>query len=73
MSKNGECCGSWGLGWPIFARPKHTSDVPFRGAKAAFAMYRQDDVAVVMTNLQGSMPERFIDKVAAYYIPGFQE
>jgi CubicO group peptidase (beta-lactamase class C family) len=64
--------GTWGLGWPIFARPKHTSYVPFGGAKAAFAVYPEDDVAVViLTNLQGSMPERFIDRVAAYYIPGF--
>ncbi len=66
--------GTWGLGWPIFTRPKHTSYVPFGGAKAAFAIYPQDDVAVViLTNLQGSMPERFIDRVAAYYIPGFPE
>jgi CubicO group peptidase (beta-lactamase class C family) len=48
--------------------------VPFGGAKAAFAVYPQDDVAIViLTNLQGSMPERFIDRVAAYYIPGFAE
>jgi CubicO group peptidase (beta-lactamase class C family) len=66
--------GSWGLGWPIFARPEHTSYVPFGGAKAAFAVYPADDVAVViLTNLQGSMPERFIDRVAGYYIPGFPE
>jgi CubicO group peptidase (beta-lactamase class C family) len=66
--------GTWGLGWPIFSRPKHTSYVPFGGAKAAFAMYPEDDVGVViLTNLQGSMPERFIDRVAAYYIPGFPE
>jgi CubicO group peptidase (beta-lactamase class C family) len=62
--------GTWGLGWPIFARRKHTSYVPFGGAKAAFAVYPEDDLAVViLTNLQGSMPERFIDRVAAYYIP----
>jgi CubicO group peptidase (beta-lactamase class C family) len=66
--------GTWGLGWPIFARPKHTSYVPFGGAKAAFALYPEDDVAVViLTNLQGSMPERFVDRVAGYYIPGFPE
>ncbi|HWS62478.1 MAG TPA: serine hydrolase domain-containing protein [Steroidobacteraceae bacterium] len=66
--------GTWGLGWPLFARPKHSSYVPFGGAKAAFAVYPEDDVAVViLTNLQGSMPERFIDRVAAYYIPGFPE
>src|SRR5437868_5246036 len=35
-------------------------------AKSAFAVYPQDDVAVVMlTTLQGSMPERFIDPVAS--------
>jgi CubicO group peptidase (beta-lactamase class C family) len=66
--------GTWGLGWPIYARAKHTCYVPFGGAKAAFAVYPEDDVAVViLTNLQGSMPERFIDRVAAYYIPGFPE
>jgi hypothetical protein len=43
-------------------------------AKAAFAAYPEDDVAVViLTNLQSSMPERSIDRVAAYYIPGFPE
>lgn len=66
--------GTWGIGWPIFARPKHTSYAPYGGAKAAFAVYPEDDVAVViLTNLQGSMPERFIDRVAAFYIPGFGE
>lgn len=65
--------GTWGLGWPIFARQKHTSYVPFGGAMAAFAVYPEDDVAIViLTNLQGSMPERFIDRVAAYYIPGLR-
>lgn len=66
--------GTWGLGWPIFGRPKHSSYVPFGGAKAAFAVYPEDGVAVViLTNLQGSMPERFIDRVAGYYIAGFPE
>jgi CubicO group peptidase (beta-lactamase class C family) len=66
--------GTWGLGWPIYARAKHSSYVPFGGAKAAFAVYPEDDVAVViLTNLQGSMPERFIDRVAGFYIPGFPE
>jgi CubicO group peptidase (beta-lactamase class C family) len=66
--------GTWGLGWPIFARPEHTSYVPFGGAKVAFAVYPEDDVAVViLTNLQGSMPERFIDRVAGFYISGFPE
>jgi CubicO group peptidase (beta-lactamase class C family) len=38
------------------------------------SILKQDNVAVViLTNLQGSMPERFIDRVAAYYIPGFPE
>jgi uncharacterized membrane protein YgcG len=41
---------------------------------AALAMYPEHDVAVViLRNLQGSMPERFIDRVAAYYIPVFLE
>jgi len=40
--------GTWGLGWPIFARSKHTSYVPSGGAKAAFAVYPEDDVAVVI-------------------------
>lgn len=65
--------GTWGLGWPIVAREKHTSYMPYGGAKAAIAVYPEDDVAVViLTNLQGSMPERFIDRVAAYYIADFR-
>lgn len=63
--------GTWGIGWPLVARPKHAAYGAFGGAKAALAVYPDDDVAViVLTNLQGSMPEKFIDQIAAYYIPG---
>jgi CubicO group peptidase (beta-lactamase class C family) len=69
---SGGKAGTWGLGWPIVARKKHMSYMPQGGAKAAIAVYPEDDLAIViLTNLQGSMPERFIDRVAAYYIPDF--
>jgi CubicO group peptidase (beta-lactamase class C family) len=60
----------WGIGWPVFERPKHRVYLAYGGAKAAFAVYPDDDLAIViLTNLQGGMPEQFIDKVAAYYVP----
>lgn len=37
-------------------------------------VYPQDDLSiVVLTNLQGAFPERFMDDLASFYIPGTKE
>ncbi|MFZ6765670.1 serine hydrolase [Undibacterium sp. Di26W] len=66
---NGEN-GQWGMGWQILDRGTHRAAGMTGGGRAAFFIYPDDDVAVViLTNLTGSFPEDFIDKVAAIYAP----
>jgi CubicO group peptidase (beta-lactamase class C family) len=65
--------GQWALGWTVINRPVHRAVGMTGGGRAAFYLYPDDDVAVViLTNLAGSAPEELIDKVASYYIPGMQ-
>ncbi len=60
----------YGLGWPLFDRPKHRAAGGSGGARAAFFVYPDDDLAVVvLTNLQGASPESLVEGVAAIYLP----
>jgi CubicO group peptidase (beta-lactamase class C family) len=60
----------WSIGWPVLSRPKHPEYGASGAEKAAFAMFPNDDLSVViLTNLQGASPEQLIDKVAAFFIP----
>lgn len=62
--------GQWGMGWQIQERGTHRAVGMTGGGRAAFAIYPDDGVAVViLTNLTGTFPEDFIDKVAAIYAP----
>jgi CubicO group peptidase (beta-lactamase class C family) len=61
---------AWSIGWPVLSRPKHPEYGASGAEKAAFAVYPNDDLSVViLTNLQGASPEQFLDKVAAFFIP----
>jgi CubicO group peptidase (beta-lactamase class C family) len=65
--------GEWGLGWTVINRPEHHAVGMTGGGRAAFYIYPDDDVAVViLTNLAGSYPEELIDQVAAWYIPAMR-
>jgi CubicO group peptidase (beta-lactamase class C family) len=58
----------YALGWPAVLRPKHRAMAPIGGGRSAVFIYPDDDLAVIiLTNLQGSNPETFIDEIAAYY------
>jgi CubicO group peptidase (beta-lactamase class C family) len=60
----------YALGWPVVDRPEHRAVAPVGGARSAFFVYPDDDLAIViLTNLQGSSPESFIDDVARFYLP----
>ncbi|RWX02588.1 serine hydrolase [Flavobacterium cerinum] len=64
----------YALGWPTVTRHEHPAVGPLGGRRSAFFTYLNDDLSiVVLTNLQGSDPEWFIDKIAAYYIPDMKE
>ena len=60
----------YALGWPVVVRDEHPALGPEGGDRAAFFVYPQDGMSiVVLTNLMGAVPSRFIDDIAGVYIP----
>ncbi len=60
----------WAVGWMAKPRVKHRAVAATGGSRAAFFVYPEDDLAViVLTNLVGAFPEEFIDELAGYYKP----
>lgn len=60
----------YGLGWPSARRAAHPAITPVGGARAAVFLYPEDDLTiVVLTNLMGASPQKFIDKIASLYLP----
>ncbi|MDR6132345.1 serine hydrolase domain-containing protein [Chryseobacterium sp. SORGH_AS_1175] len=60
----------YALGWPTVVREEHPAMAPVGGMRSALFLYPQDDLSIiVLTNLQGSNPEWFIDEIAGFYIP----
>ncbi|HKR23555.1 MAG TPA: serine hydrolase, partial [Pyrinomonadaceae bacterium] len=60
----------WAIGWMAKPRPKHRAVAATGGSRAAFFVYPEDDLAiVVLTNLAGAYPEDFIDEIAGIYDP----
>ncbi len=70
----GPVLNGYGLGWPIAPRTDHPVAGPTGGGRAAFFIYRNDDLTViVLTNLIFSGPQRYIDDIASFYIPGINK
>lgn len=64
----------WALGWVTKPRHKHSAVIATGGSRAAFFVYPEDDLAVViLTNLAGAFPEEFVDELAGFYVPGIPE
>lgn len=60
----------YGLGWPSIRRAEHPAITPTGGDRAAIFIYPEDDLTViVLTNLMGASPQKFVDRIAAQYIP----
>lgn len=60
----------WGLGWPVLQATPPRRVAGIGGARAAFVVYPDQGLAViVLTNLAGSNPQRFIPKIAGFYLP----
>jgi len=60
----------YALGWPVMSRATHRAMAPIGGNWAALFVYPDDDLSVVvLTNLQGSHPEMFVDDIAACFVP----
>ena len=64
----------YALGWPTVTRKEHPAVGPVGGGRSALFVYLKDDLSiVVLTNLMGGNPDRFIDEIAGYYIPDMHE
>lgn len=64
-----ELTNGYALGWPTVTRDEHPAVAPVGGGRSALFVYPKDNLSiVVLTNLQGSNPEWFIDEIAGYYI-----
>jgi CubicO group peptidase (beta-lactamase class C family) len=61
----------WSIGWGMNKfRAKHKAVGMSGGGRAAFLVYPEDDLAViVLTNLGGSNPEDFLEELAGCYNP----
>lgn len=58
------------LGWSVSAKGQHPAVWGSGGMRAAIAYYPNEKVGVViLTNLRGANPERWIEQVAGFYIP----
>ena len=62
--------GEWAAGWPVLQTAPKRQVAGIGGARAAFIVYPNDRLAiVVLTNLAGANPQRFIPQIAKLYKP----
>lgn len=60
--------GDWAAGWPVSGPTGKRQISSFGGARAAFVIYPDEGLAVVvLTNLVGANPQRFTDQIADFY------
>jgi len=60
----------YALGWQVTNRSEHSAAAATGGNRTAFFVYPNDDLSIiVLTNLMGGLPSKFIDEIAGYYIP----
>lgn len=62
--------GDWAAGWPVLQASPHRQVAGIGGARAAFIVYPDEGLAIiVLTNLAGANPQRFIPRIAEFYEP----
>lgn len=60
--------GDWAAGWPVLQNSPNQQVAGIGGARAAFIVYPDDRLAIiVLTNLAGANPQRFIPQIATPY------
>lgn len=60
----------WAAGWPVLQTTPELRVAGIGGARAAFIVYPERRLAVViLTNLAGANPQRFIERIADFYRP----
>ena len=64
----GGLLNAYALGWPIVERKQHPAVSSIGGGRAAFIIYPQDNLSIILlTNLTGCSPELIVDKIAEFY------
>ena len=59
---------TWGAGWPVLQTSPERQVAGIGGARAAFIVYPDQQLAVVvLTNLAGANPQKFIPRIAELY------
>ncbi|MES2070077.1 MAG: serine hydrolase domain-containing protein [Pseudomonadota bacterium] len=62
--------GNWAAGWPVLQSSPSRQVAGIGGARAAFIVYPDERLAIiVLTNLAGANPQRFIPQIAKLYQP----
>ncbi|WP_020567956.1 serine hydrolase domain-containing protein [Neolewinella persica] len=65
----GGLLNAYALGWPVIRREEHPGVAPIGGGRAAFIIYPEDKLAIVLlTNLSGASPEEIIEEIAKVYL-----
>ena len=65
---NDGAIGAWAAGWPVFGTTPDLQVGGMGGARSAFIVYPERDLAVVvLTNLVGANPQQFIPRIADFY------
>ena len=60
--------GDWAAGWPVLQTSPNRQVAGIGGARAAFIVYPDEQLAIiVLTNLAGANPQRFIPQIAKVY------
>ena len=68
MDGFGDILNGYALGWPVVMRSEHPAVAPIGGGRAAFLIYPEDNLAIILlTNLSGCSPELIIDQIANIY------
>ncbi len=65
---NDGSAGDWAAGWPVFNTAPDLQVGGMGGARSAFIVYPERELAVVvLTNLVGANPQQFIPRIAGFY------
>ncbi|MCJ8211866.1 beta-lactamase family protein [Mucilaginibacter sp. RS28] len=64
----------YAAGWPVVDRAEHPAVAPVGGNRSALFVYPDDDLSIIiLTNLSGAAPDKFIDELAGLFIPDMKE
>ncbi|TAI48892.1 serine hydrolase domain-containing protein [Flagellimonas allohymeniacidonis] len=65
----GDIFNGYGLGWPVVNRENHPAVLPIGGGRAAFAIYPEDKLTIILfTNLSGVLVHEIVESLSKIYL-----